>query len=150
MTKLTSSSDEAQIKGVISLAQRLEELVARETDLFQQRRPSEVKEFEAEKIRLTAQYTKEIERLRNDPSGLKLISSSVKEQLKSMTTVLRKTLERHANVLERLRHVSEGMVKSVADEIAARKAPATGYAKNAALRGNAALAPTPIAINQVI
>jgi len=150
MTHTKSSSDEAQVKGVIALAQRLEEIVARETELFQQRRPSEVKDFEAEKIRLTAQYTKEIERLRRDPSGLKLISSGVREQLKSMTALLRKTLERHATVLEHLRHISEGMVKAVADEIATRKAPATGYAKNAALRGNAAVAPTPIAINQVI
>ena len=71
MTHTKSSSDEAQVKGVIVLAQRLEEIVARETELFQQRRPSEVKDFEAEKIRLTAQYTKEIERLRRDPSGFK-------------------------------------------------------------------------------
>jgi hypothetical protein len=70
------------------------------------------------------------------------LSSDI-ERLKAASLKLRETLNKHARLLSRLRRVSEGLIKTIADEVAAKRAPALGYGPSATY--TAARKPAPAA-----
>ena len=62
-------------------------------------------------------------------AGLATLSSDSKLRLKAANERLHKALKEQNRLLARFRHVSEGLVKAIADSVAARAAP-PAYAKS--------------------
>ena len=69
--------------------------------------------------------------------------------LSAATEMLRAALKEEGRWLARFRHVSEGLIKAIADEVAARQTPAT-YAKAGSFTKPATAAASAMAYNQTI
>ncbi len=136
--------------NLIALTRKLTDLLATETALLKEKRPSEITSINEEKSKLTAMYQRELADLKGDPRKIQALTKDRRDSLKSITADFRKATNRHMHTLQNYRTISEGIVKSVADEVAAKDVPAAGY-------GQKAMAPKPsasntraFAVNQVI
>ena len=136
--------------NLIALTQKITDLLAAETALLKEKRPSEITSINEEKSKLSAMYQRELADLKGDPRKIQALTQEKRDSLKSVTSEFRKVTDRHMHMLQNYRTISEGIVKSVADEVAAKDVPAAGY-------GQKAMAPKPtasktraFAINQVI
>ena len=133
---------------ILDLTKRLSALVEREITLLQTRQPHKLAEHEEERTRLSLLYAREMQAMRADPGAVRAMDRQRIEQLKDDTAAFNVALDRHKRLVARMRKVTEGIIKSIADEAVRQKAPrsvygATGYA-----------APTkvaaPLAINRKI
>ena len=80
---------------------------------------------------------------------LAALSPDAKRRLKAETERLHKALKEENRLLARFRHISEGLVKAVADSIAARGTP-TAYAKSGAFVKPSASRASAMTLNQAI
>ena len=81
--------------------------------------------------------------------ALAALSPDAKLRLKSATERLHKALKDENRLLARFRHVSEGLVKAVAESIAARGAPPV-YAKSGAFVNPSASRASALTLNQAV
>lgn len=81
--------------------------------------------------------------------ALAMLSPDTKLRLKSATERLHKALKEENRLLARFRHISEGLVKAVADNIAARGAP-PAYAKSGAFVKPSASRASALTLNQAV
>ncbi|WP_417463501.1 hypothetical protein [Kordiimonas sp.] len=128
----------------------LTELISRETDLLKDRKPREAHKLHGEKSRLMAEYRETLNRVRVNEHTLGPKGSPERNYLKELTDTFRAVLRDHARVVLRLKSVSEGLIRSVGEEVAKRNRPVVGYGKNAATQPAPRSRPTSLALNQVI
>ncbi len=89
-----------------------------------------------EKERLVHSWRLEVERIREQPSLLSGADAEHKEKLAQVSVDLADKLEVHAAALAARRSVTEGLVESIASEVArVRKAP-DGYGATGAVRSD--------------
>lgn len=81
--------------------------------------------------------------------ALAVLSPETKLRLKSATERLHKALKEENRILARFRHISEGLVKAVADSIASRGAP-PAYAKSGAFVKPSAARASALTYNQAV
>ena len=81
--------------------------------------------------------------------ALATLSPDTKLRLKAATERLHKALKEENRLLARFRHISEGLVKAVADNIAARGAP-PAYAKSGAFVKPSASRASALTLNQAV
>src|SRR5262249_7403166 len=108
---------------------RLTMLVGRELAILKGARPAALNANDDERATLLALYTKLCAGFKRETAAL---SADTRKRLTSATEALRAALKEESRWLARFRHVSEGLIKAVADEVAARQAPTT-YAKAGSL-----------------
>ena len=83
-----------------------------------------------DKERMVHAWRIEVEHIRKDPGLIADASPALKKQLLERTAQLESTLARHLNAVDAMKSVTEGLVRSIAEEVArVRKGPA-GYARN--------------------
>ncbi|RIK95571.1 MAG: hypothetical protein DCC73_04215 [Proteobacteria bacterium] len=152
MTPPQEALDNAKnpVLTLISLTRRLGEVVRQENTLLNQRRPSEATTLIEEKGRLAAAYGREMDILRKNGGARAFGSADQLRELKRETSAFRKLLDEHRRILERVRTVSEGMLKAVGEEVARRSRPPQGYGKNAAPATPRQTPPATLTLNQVI
>jgi hypothetical protein len=124
-------SVESRIDDLIALSERLDKLLARETELIKGRKPQEIAAFSDEKAHVAALYAREMRDFKGDIAGAKNLPAAKIEKLKTITGHLRETIAAHSRLLTRLRRVSEGLIKTIADDVAAKRAPTLGYGPGA-------------------
>jgi hypothetical protein len=78
-----------------------------------------------------------------------MLPPDTKLRLKAATERLHKALKEENRLLARFRHISEGLVKAVADNIAARGAP-PAYAKSGAFVKPSASRASALTLNQAV
>jgi hypothetical protein len=144
---MTSAAD-AQIEDLIQLTERLTALVNRELAILKGGRPAALNVNDDERALSLALYTKRCTAFKRDVAPTP-IASQAKKQLATATEKLRAALKEESRLLARFRHVSEGLVKAIADEVASRQAPAT-YAKAGSFAKPAASAASAMTFNQTI
>ncbi len=137
-----------RIDLILDLTRRLSQLVEREIALIQAQEPHRLAEHEEERSRLSLLYAREMQTLRADPQAARRAEEERLERLRVETKAFNDTLERHQRLIQRMRHVTEGIVKAVADEAARQSAPRTGYGMSGYT--NAARGPAPLAINRKV
>ena len=128
------------LKGLIALTETLTQRLAVELKAFEARRPQDVAHGMAETQDLANRYRRETTRLRADPGVLKGTSPAERQTLITATQAFEAVLARHARAVEAARIVSEGLVQTIAGEVAAARAQGTGYGatgRAAALDGRA-------------
>lgn len=134
---------------LVRLTIALTELIGRETGLLKDRRPREAQKLHAEKSRLMAEYRETLNRLRVNEQSLGPKDSAERKYIRKLTDAFREALRDHARVVLRLKSVSEGLIRSVGDEVSKRNRSVVGYGKNAA-QPAARARPTSLSLNQVI
>ncbi|MBK5910909.1 hypothetical protein CCR85_05300 [Rhodothalassium salexigens] len=101
----------------VQVTQSLMDLISRETQLLESRRPSEVQPLQGEKARLTAEYQKLLNVLKAHESALLgPKDSAVRRHLRQVMETFRRVVAYHARLVGRLKSVCEGVVNAISEE----------------------------------
>ncbi|WP_417452197.1 hypothetical protein [Kordiimonas sp.] len=153
LPQISTNKDAPPITGhgaqLARLTIALTELIGRETDLLEARKPREAQKLHGEKSRLMAEYRETLNRVRVNEHTLGPKGSEERTYLRKLTDAFREMLRDHARVVLRLKSVSEGLIRSVGEEVSKRNRSVVGYGKNAAQTA-ARARPTSLSLNQVI
>ncbi|MEX1035825.1 MAG: hypothetical protein WDZ54_07700 [Sneathiella sp.] len=134
---------------------RLSEILEQENLLLRDHDPEGFKATLNEKTRLVAIYNQQMTLIKNNPEAYRAFPKKDIDRLKQTSEEFYATLDQHFRRLSTARTVTEGMVRSVADEIAKKKAPPSAYTSKASVSDplsnrNTRAINGAIAINQVI
>lgn len=133
---------------LVILTERLTNLMELEVQLLNEQRPQDIEALLEERTTLSTIYTQEMRLIKQDRSLIEGITRDLKDRLREATGKFQSTLAAHELVLQRLRTISERIVKAVSDEVAKTRAPSLGYGKNAMLNARPSKASVPLALNQ--
>lgn len=135
---------------LIRITSELRDIVRHETELLENKRPQEIKTLQGQKIRLMSQYKDAMNNARVNESLLGEPDSDIRLRIKEATNGLREELKRNARIVIRLKTITEGILKSVGDEVSKKDRPAVSYGKSAEMMTPKSVKPTSLALNQVI
>ncbi len=137
---LAAENANDRARQMITLSDRLSGLLARETELFLARTPQLVAKFSDEKSNLARIYRTEITRIGRDPSLLADADTQIKTDLRAATVKFNQALDANHSATNAIAKITEGMVKSVANEVASKRTAQSGYGANGNNVANAAAA----------
>lgn len=137
-----------RIDVILDLTKRLSALVEREIALIEAHEPHRIADLEDERTRLSTLYAREMQAVKSDPAAVRAAGRDRIQRLRDETAGFNASLDRHQRLITRMRRVTEGIVKAVADEASRQRAPKTVYGASGASAYRAAAAP--IAINRKI
>jgi len=137
-----------RVAQLIVLTERLTELVAAQAQAFEQRRPQDAAAVLEELSGLANVYRHESGRVRAEPALISGASPAERTRLVRATEALDAVLARQARALEAARFVTEGLVRAIAEEVAAQRerGEAQSYGPDAARVGKRRDAPSAKAI----
>lgn len=146
---LAASDAGDRVEQLIVLTERLTDLIAGEAEALDAGRNLQVAASVEETARLANLYRHESMRVRQDPA---LVGEAPLEQrlrLMRATEAFDGVLARHARVVESVKTITEGVVRTVAVEISSARTAAAGYGPGArAPAPAAAAAATAITLNR--
>ena len=117
-----------RVNQLILLTERLTDLIAKEAQAFENRRPHEAAKYVEETAKLANVYRHESMRVRANVALVEAARPELRQRLKRATEAFDAVLARQARAVDAARIVTEGLVRAVAEEIASqRAAPATTY-----------------------
>jgi hypothetical protein len=131
-----------RVEQLIMLTDRLTELVAEQAKAFEEQRPHEVAEQLEEASRLANIYRHESARVRADPTMIASAPLQQRTRLVRATEAFDAVLARQGRALAAAKHVTEGLVRAIADEVAAQRSRGSTYGPDAAAPNAAATAIT--------
>ncbi|USG59842.1 hypothetical protein NBZ79_11705 [Sneathiella marina] len=140
---------------LLKVIMRLREILEEENTLLAENKPEAFSENLGEKTRLVGQYNQQMTLIKNNPERYRAFPKAEIDLLKEASEAFYRVLDAHFRKLSTVKTVTEGLVKSVADEVVKKKSPKNGYTANAALstssaQKNSQIRNGAIAINQVI
>ena len=116
-----------RVEQLIILTERLTELVALEAQAFEQQRPQEAMVHIEETSRLANIYRHESARVRAKPAMVAAAPVAQRTRLIRATEAFDSVLARQGRALDAARTVTEGLVKTIANEVAAQRTTGAGY-----------------------
>jgi len=128
-----------RVEQLIILTDRLTELIAQQCQAFEQRRPQDAAAMLEETSRLANLYRHESARVRADPRLVEAAPLEARTRLVRATEAFDSVLARQGRAIEAARTVTEGLVRSIAEEVASQRSQASVYGASGvqANRGNA-------------
>src|SRR5438128_2422147 len=121
-----------RVNALITLTERLTDLISQECRAFEARRPHEAMQTLEETSRLANAYRHESARIRAHPDLVAEAPPARRLALRRATEAFDAVLARHGRALEAAKVVTEGIVKAVADEVVAQRTTGAGYGPGAA------------------
>lgn len=122
---------DARVEQLIALTERLTALIALEAQAFEERRPQDAAAHLDETSKLANLYRHESARARGDPSMVKAAPLEQRMRLMRATEAFDAVLARQGRALDAAKTVTEGLVRAIAEEVAAKRASGTGYGPGA-------------------
>lgn len=116
-----------RVEQLVILTERLTELVALEAQAFEQQRPQEAMAHIEETSRLANIYRHESTRVRANPGLVAAAPVDQRNRLIRATEAFDSVLARQGRALDAARTVTEGLVKTIANEVAAQRTTGSGY-----------------------
>ena len=145
---IAAQSSTERAEQLVILTERLTNLMELEVQLLNEQRPQDIAQFIEERATLSTIYSQEMVLIKKDRSLIEGITRDLKDRLREATGKFQATLAAHELVLQRLKSVSERIIKAVADEVTKTRTPNLGYGKNALLNASPTRASVPLALNQ--
>ncbi len=145
-TPVTSSPAGGTFATLETVLQRLCDILERENDILDHRRPRELMKTAKEKEALAETYDVEMRAIAANPGLMAAMGPAERAGLKKLAERFRDLLDAHARKLVAVRSVSEEMIRTIAEEAGKRQRPASGYGRNADSR-HPANRPPAIAVN---
>jgi len=133
-----------------TLTQTLIDIISRETELLEARKPREAQALHGQKNKAMAEYKITMGQLQTNGHLIGPEDSPARRYIRKLTDNLREILRDHARIVLRLKAVTEGIIKSVGEEITKQNPPVIGYGHNAAYKIPQVAKPMSLALNQVI
>lgn len=124
---ISANHADDRAEQMITLTRRLTGLLQRETELFRARTPQLASELAEEKGQLARIYRAETLRISRDPSLLQGLNAGLKDDLRATTKAFNQALEANRAATDAVRQITEGIVQSLAKEVAANRAAPNGY-----------------------
>jgi hypothetical protein len=121
-----------RVEQLIILTERLTDLVAEQALAFEQHRAHEVAPQLEEATRLANLYRHESARVRADPTLVASAGLERRTRLVRATEAFDAVLARQERALAAAKHVTEGLVRAIADEVAAQRSRGATYGPTAA------------------
>src|SRR5688572_18385901 len=118
---IAAHNAEDRVEQLILLTERLTELVAEQALAFEQRRPQDAAAGLEETSRLANLYRHESTRVRAAPDLVAGASLAQRTRLVRATEAFDSVLARQGRALEAAKTVTEGLVRAIADEVAAQR-----------------------------
>lgn len=116
-----------RVEQLILLTERLTELIAEQAAAFEQRRPQDAAAKLEETSRLANLYRHESTRVRAQPELISSAPVALRTRLVRATEAFDAVLARQGRAVDAARTVTEGLVKAIADEVAAQRSKGISY-----------------------
>ncbi len=142
---LNKSDADERVEQLIILTERLTGMMRRESEAFEAHRPTDALNDAAETARLANLYRHESLKIRRDPSLISTASQGLRRKLVEATRAFDAALARHGRAVGAAKEITEGLVKAIAEEMAALRAPGAGYGQGGQANVGAAV---PVTLNQ--
>ena len=113
------------------LTERLTELVSKEATAFENHRPHEAAQYVEETAKLANVYRHESMRVRANVALVEAARPELRQRLMRATEAFDAVLARQSRAVAAAKTVTEGLVRAVANEIAAQRPQAAGYGPSA-------------------
>jgi len=117
----------ARVRQLIDLTERLTGRLATECRAFEERRPQDAAKTLAETQDLANQYRRESAQVKASPAILAGAPASERMALIRATEAFETVLTRHGRAVEAARTISEGLVKTIAAEVAGQRGTPSAY-----------------------
>ena len=124
------SAETPKIERLIAMAERLIEALEADIAAIERGKPSEMRTIDPEIQKLSAVYGREAAGL--NAAAAKSAPSELRTRLTAITKRFAETLKRHARLLTRVRNASEGMIRSIAEEVDRKRTSARPYGRTPA------------------
>ncbi|MDO8901939.1 MAG: flagellar basal body protein [Phenylobacterium sp.] len=116
-----------RVEQLSLLTERLTELVALSAQAFEDGRPQQAADQLEETTRLANVYRHESARIRANPELVAAAPVVLRARLVRATEAFDAVLARQGRAIAAARTVTEGLVRAIADEVAAQRGEAAGY-----------------------
>jgi hypothetical protein len=124
----------AGIEAMITLTETLTRLLADQARAFEAHRPHEAARNLAEISGLANKYQIASAHIRAQPGLVERAPLAVRQRLLRATEAFDAVLQRHGRALAASKTVTEGLVKAIAEEVAAKRNVGAAYGPGAARR----------------
>ena len=122
---------QARVEGLIRLTERLTELAAQQALAFETHRPHAAAARLDEVLRLANHYRQESAQVKQDPGLVSDAPPALRQRLIRATEAFDAVMARQGRALHAAKTVTEGIVRAVAEEVAAQRAAGAGYGPSA-------------------
>ncbi len=143
---IAAADADQRVEQLITLTERLGQLLAAETRAFEARRPQDAAAGGHETARLANIYRHESARIRAEPELISGARADLRRRLTEATRAFNAVLRRHGRALHAAKTVTEGLVQAIAEEVARQRPRASGYGPRARGEGGDGCA---IALNRL-
>lgn len=116
-----------RVRRLINLTEGLTERLRVECEAFRAHRPQDVAGGMAETQDMANLYRRESAQAKAAPAFLSVVDAADRDALIAATQAFEAVLAEHASVVDAARQVSEGLVRTIAAEIAGARALGAGY-----------------------
>ncbi|MDP1911702.1 flagellar basal-body protein FlbY [Brevundimonas sp.] len=127
MTDAAKLNATARVRQLIDLTNRLTARLSEESRIFESHRPHDAAAALAGTQDLANTYRRESAQLKANPASVAAAPASDRILLIQATEAFEAVLSRHARAVEAARIVSEGLVKTIAAEVAGQRGSPTAY-----------------------
>lgn len=127
MTETAIVNARARVRQLTDLTTRLTARLVEESNAFESRRPQDAADTLAETQQLANVYRRESAQVKADPSVLAAAPAADRMALVKATEAFEAVLSRHARSVEAARIVSEGLVRTIAAEVASQRGAPSAY-----------------------
>lgn len=131
---LAANDPADRVEQLIALTERLTNRLRADAELFEARRPQDVARTSQETLELSSLYRREAALVRANPSLIAGAPEPRRQKLIETTRTFETVLGRHGRSVKAAKIVTEGLVRTIAEEVAARRMPAAGYGPRAKAR----------------
>lgn len=124
---LDSEMASLQLEKLIGLTKQLDARLLKELELVRSHKAADMAQGMAETAELANEYRRESARIKANPGLVSNGAMELKKALIKATEQFDETLAVHSEAIEAARRISEGLVRTIAAEVANNRAMGTGY-----------------------
>ena len=136
------------VERMLSLSLELKEIVDLETSFLSACEPLRIIEVQERKTRLANAYAMDVQEVAFNKGLIDRVPAEKVVRLKSAMSDLRLSLNDNEAALNAAKSVSQRILKSVADHVGEKKAPALAYGRDASISRSGAVKPAAIALDE--
>ena len=127
MTETATINASARVRQLTDLTKRLTARLSAESEAFEARRPHDAAATLAGTQELANVYRRESAQLKADPAAIAAAPAADRTALIRATEAFEAVLSGHARAVEAARVISEGLVQTIAAEVAGRRGSPSAY-----------------------
>ncbi|WP_291838922.1 flagellar basal-body protein FlbY [Brevundimonas sp.] len=127
MTESQVVNATARVRQMTDLTERLTACLIEESKAFEARRPQDAAATVAATQELANAYRRESAQLKANPTAIAAAPAPLRDALIKATRLFEAVLSRHAHAVEAARVISEGLVKTIAAEVASQRGSPSAY-----------------------